>query len=116
LSVEDARSALQFPKIEAYLGYLYLILHAIDGALARGELATADIDFFVGRTFLVTVHSGDSKVITGLRGVCDLHDHLWTDGPVGLLHRIVDSMVDNYRPTMEAIEARIERVEESAFS
>src|SRR5262245_2643298 len=70
LSVEDARSALQFPKIEAYPGYLYLILHAIVASPTATELVTADIDFFVGRTFLVTVHSGDSKVITGLRDVC----------------------------------------------
>ena len=30
LSVEDALSALQFPKIEPYPGYLYVVLHGID--------------------------------------------------------------------------------------
>ena len=29
LSVEDAMSALQFPKVEAYDGYLYIVLHGI---------------------------------------------------------------------------------------
>ncbi len=30
LSVEDALSAIHHPKVEAYDGYLYLILHGID--------------------------------------------------------------------------------------
>ena len=30
LSVEDATSAIQYPKAEAYDGYLYVILHGID--------------------------------------------------------------------------------------
>ena len=30
LAVEDATSALQFPKVEGYPGYLYLVLHGID--------------------------------------------------------------------------------------
>ena len=30
LSIEDARSALQYPKVEQYPGYLYAILHGID--------------------------------------------------------------------------------------
>ena len=30
LSVDDARSALQFPKVEQYPGYLYVVLHGID--------------------------------------------------------------------------------------
>src|SRR5262245_52074988 len=90
LSVDDARSALQFPKIEPYPGYLYLVLHGVDGKPARGSLVTSDIDFFVGRNYLVTVHDGDSQTITSLRAVCDRHGHVWADGPVGLLHRIVD--------------------------
>ena len=31
LSVDDARSAMQFPKIEQYPGYLYVILHDLQG-------------------------------------------------------------------------------------
>ena len=31
LSVDDARSAVQFPKIEQYPGYLYVILHDLQG-------------------------------------------------------------------------------------
>lgn len=138
LSVEDAGSSLQFPKIEAYQGYLYLVLHGIDAKLAppkptrdgglvppkptgvggaqRSQFATRDVDFFLGRNYLVTVHDGQSRSIERLREMCGRHEHILREGPVGLLHRIVDAMVDNYRPVIEEIEDRIGRLEEQAFA
>ena len=116
LSVEDARSALQYPKIEPYPGYLYLVLHGIDLKRGQTQFATRDIDFFLGRTFLVTVHDGESRSIGRLREVCDRHERVLIEGPVGLLHRIVDSMVDNYRPAIEELEDRIGKLEELAFT
>ena len=116
LSVEDARSALQFPKIEPYPGYLYLVLHGIDLKKGQTQLDTRDVDFFVGRNFLVTVHDGDSSSIARLREVCDRHERVLREGPVGLLHRIVDSMVDHYRPAIEELEDRNGKLEELAFA
>jgi magnesium transporter len=116
LSVEDAGSALQFPKIEAYEGYLYLVLHGIDPKPQQTQFATRDVDFFLGRRYLVTVHDGESRSIQRMREVCGRHGHILGDGPVALLHRIVDAMVDNYRPVIEEIEGRITRLEEQAFA
>jgi len=115
LSIEDASGALQFPKIEPYPNYLYLVLHGID--VRKGQqFATRDVDFFLGRNYLVTVHDGQSRSIESLRSVCNQYSRLLAEGPVSLLHRIVDSMVDNYRPVIEAIEGRLNALEEQAFS
>jgi magnesium transporter len=114
LAVEDAASEIQFPKVEAYQGYLYLILHGIDFEEAEHRFATRDVDFFLGRNYLVTVHDGRSRSIARLREICSQHPHILAEGPVALLHRIVDSMVDNYRPEIEALEERIDRMEQEA--
>ena len=116
LSIDDARSSIQFPKAEPYKGYLYVVLHGIDVRKGRHAFATRDVDFFVGPTWLVTVHDGESTSIAHLREVCDRHDRLLSEGPVALVHRIVDSMVDHYRPVMDALEARIDHLEEDAFT
>ena len=71
LSVEDALSEIHSPKIEQYPGYLYLILHGIDFDHAEREFATRDVDFFLGRNYLVTVHDGRSRSIAKLRTICD---------------------------------------------
>src|SRR5687768_8881520 len=115
LAIEDAQSALQFPKVEPYQGYLYLVLHGLDLKAGHRHFATRDVDFFLGRNYLVTIHDGQSPNIGRLRDVCDQHERVLAEGPVGLLHRIVDSMVDAYRPIIEEVEARIERLEERAF-
>jgi len=117
LAVEDARSALQYPKVEQFPDYLYLVLHGIDGeASSKGAFSTRDIDFFLGRTCLVTVHDGKSRSIEHLREACVQYEHLLSEGPVSLLHRMVDLMVDNYRPVVEALEERIESLEEHALA
>lgn len=116
LSVEDAVSAMQFPKVESYQGYLYVVLHGIDAAPQRAGFATRDVDFFLGRNYLVTVHDGESRSITSTREICERHEHILKEGPAALMHRIVDRMVDNYRPVIEDLEARIGRLEEQAFS
>jgi magnesium transporter len=92
------------------------VLHGIDVKKGEQAFATRDVDFFLGPTFLVTVHDGHSTSIAHLRDLCDRHDRLLAEGPVGLFHRIVDAMVDDYRPVMEALEQRIDSLEEEAFS
>jgi len=115
LSVDDALSALQFPKIEPYPGYLYVVLHGIDFEASQHQFATRDVDFFLGSNYLVTVHDGESRSIARLRDICEQHVRVLAEGPVALMHRIVDQMVDNYRPVMESLENEIDEVEEEAY-
>src|SRR5688500_6428215 len=113
---EDARSALQYPKVEPYPGYRHLVLHGIDLAKGRAQFSTRDVDFFLGRNYLVTVHDGESRSIGRLRELCDRHERILSEGAVGLLHRIVDTMVDHYRPAIEGIEERLNKLEDTARS
>jgi magnesium transporter len=62
------------------------------------------------------VHDGDSRSINAIHEVCTRHEHVLKEGPVALMHRIVDRMVDNYRPVFEEIEARLGHLEEEAFA
>ena len=116
LSVDDAVSSLQFPKIETYPGYLYVVLHGIDAKPQHTQFATRDVDFFLGRNYLVTVHDGESRSISTIRDMCGRHEHILKEGTISLMHRIVDRMIDNYQPVFEEIEARVGRLEEQSFA
>ena len=116
LAVEDAKSALQYPKVEPYPGYLYLVLHGIDLKKGKSQFATRDVDFFLGRNYLVTVHGGESRSVSRVHEICDRHDYVLSEGPVALLHRIVDAMVDNYRPAIQELETRLDKLEDLAFT
>ena len=115
LAIEDALSESHHPKVESYGSFLYVILHGIDFQAARHRFATHDTDFFVGANYLVTVHDGTSRSIAKLRDICERNEHVLSNGPVALLHRIVDAMVDNYLPEVEKLEGRLEQVERRVF-
>ena len=115
LSVEDAKSAVQYPKVEAYDGYLYIILHGIDFHTGDHCFATHDIDFFLGPNYLVTVHDGHSPSIGELREHATRNAKILGEGPVALFHRIVDAMVDSYRPEVDKLEERLDELEKAIF-
>jgi len=115
LAVEDALSEIHHPKIETYDSYLYLILHGIDFREKEHWFATRDVDFFLGAKYLVTVHDGLSRSIKALKAVCDKHDRVLAEGPAALMHRIIDSMVDHYRPEIEELETHMNALEDQAI-
>ncbi len=116
LAIEDALEETHHPKVDDYGAYLHVILHGIDaGALADGRFSTHDIDFFVGPGYLVTVHAGRSRSVARVQDLCLRNTHLLAEGPLGLTHRIIDAMVDNYTPEVEALEDRLERLEDEVF-
>jgi magnesium transporter len=115
LAVEDALSDLQFPKVESYGDYLYLILHRIDFAAGEHCFKTHDVDFFLGSNYLVTIHSGDSRSIQQISDVCGRNSRALGEGPAALMHRIVDAMVDNYRPEIDELSDRLDQLVDRVF-
>ena len=115
LAIEDALSELHHPKVESYGDYLYLILHGIDFKASEHCFSTKDIDFFLGAQFLVTVHPGVSRSIGKVGNVCNRDSRVLGEGPGMLLYRIIDTMVDNYRPEVEKLSEKLDNLEEEVF-
>ncbi len=105
LAVEDAMSPGQATKVEAYDGYLFAVLRGPEG----------EVDFFVGPTFLVTVHHRSSKAVADFVDNAKHSPRPLVDGSVGLFHLIVDALVDGYRPATEQLAGRIALVEKQVF-
>jgi magnesium transporter len=115
LSVEDALSEIHHPKIEAYREYLYVILHGIDFKAREHCFRTQDIDFFLSSTYLVTVHPGISRSVGQVRDLCARNSPVLGEGPAALFHRIIDTMVDNYRPEVDKLQERLDTLETEVF-
>lgn len=117
LAVEDALSEVHHPKIEVYDGFLYLILHGIASGGVKTERGfdTHDVDFFLGPNYLVTVHHAASRSILEEREACLRHQSILGEGPAGVLHRVLDRMVDHYRPEIDRLEERLEELEAVVF-
>lgn len=115
LAIEDALNAIHHPKIESYGDYLYLILHGIDFQARKHRFKTQDVDFFLNTRYLVTVHHAPSRSIARIVDVCTRNSQLLGEGTTALMHRIVDAMVDNYRPEIEKLQQRLDALEGDVF-
>jgi magnesium transporter len=111
LPVEAAFQRETNPKVESYGNYLYIVLHGINFQAAEHRFDTHETDFFLAHNFLVTVHDGQRRSIAHISEMCARSQHVLSDGPVALLHRILDTMVDHYRPEVEELEDRLDAIE-----
>ena len=101
LAIDDAMMPVQTPKIEAYDGYLF-------AGLAGGD---ADIGFFVGPHYLVTVHWRDSKAIADLMDSVKHGGKAFVDGPVAMFHRLVDGAAHGLKPLLDTLTAWVNALE-----
>ena len=111
LTVEAAFQRETNPKVESYGRYLYIVLHGINFQADEHRFDTHETDFFVAANFLVTVHDGQRRSIAHVGELCGRSAHVLSEGPVALLHRIIDTMVDHYRPEVDELEERLDDVE-----
>ena len=119
LAIEDMLHDYGHPKVDTYDDHLFLILHAIDFAtldLQTGcTVNTVELDIFFGERLLVTHHP------PGMRSIDAVHAELagagagrrWT--AARLLHRILDRLVDNFVPVIEALGAKLELLEDAVI-
>ena len=64
LSIEDCVSPSPSPKVEEYTPkdedkfaqYLFIVIHAVDYSRKDGVFATSELNFFLGKNYLVTFH------------------------------------------------------------
>ena len=112
LAVGAALEESQHPKIEAFDGYLYAVLHGINFQAEAHVFDTHDTDFFLAPSFLVTVHDGRRRSIQHVSTLCDRNDFVLGEGPVALMHRIIDTMVEHYRPEVDKLEDRLDAIEQ----
>jgi Mg2+ and Co2+ transporter CorA len=92
-----------------------VILHGIDFQARAHCFRTKDVDFFAGRNYLVTIHPGVSRSIGRIGDICARNSPVLGEGPVALMHRIIDIMVDNYMPEVEKLAERLDALEDEVF-
>ncbi len=119
LSIEDVERRHQRPKIDIYPGYYFMVVYALRFAAPSGadapRLEIRELAIFLGPNFMVTVHV---EPIDELDGVWE-HWQRRTDvigSDVGaLLHVLLDHVIDDYFPIIDALAERVEDLEEAIF-
>jgi magnesium transporter len=119
LDLEDVLSRRQRPKVDEYPDYLFGILHfpVYDKSVQR--LNAAELDFFVGNGYLVTLPGVELLPVTRLFARCqeddELRDQLFSKGSGYLLYHILDDLFDYCFPILDKIGHKLDSVEDDMF-
>ena len=85
-----------------------------DGGEHRIEFGETHV--FLGPRYVVTVRHGSLKSHVGLRARCEASPQLLAKGEGFVLHALMDFIVDQYFPILDALQAELDELEEQIFS
>jgi len=118
LAIEDTLSPGSRVKLEEYDRYIFVVMAGIRFDRATPDpfhLETVNLYFFLGRNFLVTVHSVPSPSIVAVRERLLRNPDLLARGVEGTMHNVIDHSVDAYFPLVEQLNGLVDRLEERLF-
>ena len=116
LAVEDAFKAHQRSKLEQYGDSLFVVLRTAHRDDSTGELDFGETHLFVGRNYVVSVRHGSMRSHLGLRARVEAMPEKLALGPGFVLYALMDFIVDQYFPILDAMEESFEALEEAIFN
>ena len=117
VAVEDALEDNVHPKVDDYGDYLYVVLHGVldDKLSDEGSVDMHEVDFFLGKNFVVTHHEQHSRSIEKVWERVRRQPEFFVGGPDFMFHAVVEQMIDRYMPVIEAFDERIDELEDKVF-
>lgn len=124
LSIEDCILESPAPKVEEYFPkeedrfapYLFMVIHSVDYSRKDGVFATTELDFFLGKNFLVTYHTAPMRSVQQVEDRCRKGTVLVARAPDRVAHSLLDALVDNYKPALEELGFEIAELEQQVVA
>jgi magnesium transporter len=122
LSIEDCVAVSPSPKVEEYTPkegdkfwpYLFMVIHAVDYSRKDGVFATSELNFFLGKNFLVTYHVVPLRSISSTEERCLKGTVHVARAPDRVAHTLLDGIVENYKPALDELSLEIAELESQA--
>src|SRR5881392_3030216 len=123
LSIEDCVMLSPSPKVEEYspkeedrfAPYLFMVIHAVDYSRKDGVFATSELNFFLGKNFLVTYHEAPLRSVQATSDRCLKSTVHIARAPDRVAHTLLDSIVENYKPALDELSLEIGELEQQAL-
>ncbi len=118
--LDNLREKSTRPKIHDYGEYSFIVFYAINWNAAptderRDDFDLVEIDCLVGSDFVVTIHEAPLQPFDDLCRRWTAHPQMMRTGPAQLLYELMDEVLDDYFPALDALDARIDGIEDRLF-
>jgi magnesium transporter len=116
LAVEDAVQAHQRPKQERYGDVLAVAVKTVWFVEQSADVETGEVMIFLGPSFALTVrHGANDPTAEAARRLAEQPD-MSRLGPVGVLHAVIDVIVDAYAEAAARVRTDLTELERCVFS
>ena len=120
LAIEDALSAHQRPKVERYDNSVFIVLRTAQINDPKPDkpcdVRYGEVHIFLGRNFVVTVRHGYATSFTPVRTRAESTADLLKQGPAFVVYALMDFIVDQYFPIVDALGEELEALEHRVFT
>jgi magnesium transporter len=116
LTIEDCVSPHVDPaKIDDHGDYLFVVVQALDEYHPDAEIRSIEVDFYLGPNYVVSCRREPVSAIDQYRERCLQDEFILSHRADWLLHGLLDALVDEYLPVVDAIDDTIDRLEEAVL-
>jgi magnesium transporter len=113
LTVEDALTGHQRPKIEEYGNALFAVVQIPE--LRGEEIVLGEVDIFVGKNYVLSVRHRTEHGFQEVRDRAENEPDLLKNGSGFVFYALIDNVVDRYFPIVDSLEVELEDIEERIF-
>lgn len=120
LHLEDLLSQTERPKIDPEDHYLFVVMHFPMWDERNRVSRPSEVEFIVGRNFLVTVHDGSLRPLVRLYARCELYEdergRIFGKGANDAFYALLDQLVDYLFPILRKVDSNIRTIEDTIFA
>ena len=115
LAIEDALHGHQRPKVDEYGDCVFTVMHTLELTEPSGEIVDGEMNIFVGKDYVLSVRKRAREGFRDVRLRAEREPELLKEGPGYVLYALIDKIVDRYFPVIDALEDKLEHIEERIF-
>jgi magnesium transporter len=117
LALENVAMGEQRPKVDEYKGHLFVVTYAVASKDdSQHEVRTAEVDLFIGRNYVVTLHRGRVPALEEAYNRWTRGGAMLREGVGFLVYTVMDAIIDGFFPVIDRIEDEIDEIEIEMFT
>jgi magnesium transporter len=112
LTLEDAHTFQQRPKIEEYDGYMFMVVFGVDSGTESGGPLLREVHIIISGDYVVTIHHRPFAPLADLR---ERYDDQAVRSEQFLVYKVLDAITSTFIPVLTRTDDEIDDLEQSVI-
>lgn len=115
LAIDDALNESHVPKVDDWGDYIYCVAHGVVFDTSQLKLETRELDIFLGRNYLVTLHKEPVPAADRMWDASRRDARGLERGADFLLYHVLDMLIADFMPAIDELDEVIDSIEDEVF-